>query len=164
MSAKVNTENVRVLHARARVQAIDLDRIGLQLQAQPGWDAERAAQAVEQYRQFLTLVLLNPGQCVTPPGPDADAVWHAHILDTQAYQRDCQRLFGGFLHHRPAHGVTDDEATLTAAAREKTASLLRTYFPETAPSEAPVNREAFCVCLVLGSRDQADDNFTLAAR
>ena len=38
-----------------------------------------------------------------------DEVWHAHILDTQAYGDDCQAAFGFFLHHFPYFGMRDEQ-------------------------------------------------------
>jgi hypothetical protein len=56
--------------------------------------------AEQEYRTFLTLYQQNPGKSVSPT-PAADAFWHAHILDTLKYHRDCLALFGSFLHHVP---------------------------------------------------------------
>merc|ERR1712032_1544424 len=39
-----------------------------------------------------------------------DLVWHEHILDTQQYKMDCQRMFGRYIHHAPAFGDNEDEA------------------------------------------------------
>ena len=33
------------------------------------------------------------------PTIDIDLFWHQHILDTRAYAKDCQKVFGQFLHH-----------------------------------------------------------------
>ncbi len=35
--------------------------------------------------------------------------WHAHILDTMAYHKDCQYLFGRYIHHYPYFGVRSEE-------------------------------------------------------
>jgi len=36
-------------------------------------------------------------------------VWHAHILDTNAYAPDCEKVFGKFLHHFPYWGMRGEE-------------------------------------------------------
>lgn len=57
-----------------------------------------------QYRLFLALQFAYDD---TPLAPTKliDYFWHAHILDTKSYQRDCQHVFGRFLHHNPYLGV-----------------------------------------------------------
>lgn len=37
------------------------------------------------------------------PSQAVDALWHAFILDTVAYQAFCQHAFGRMLHHYPAY-------------------------------------------------------------
>jgi hypothetical protein len=52
------------------------------------------------------------GRKICPNGP-IDAFWHAHILDTSAYEQDCEAVFGELLHHYPyfgMHGPNDAEA------------------------------------------------------
>lgn len=61
-----------------------------------------------EYRRFLTLKLLFPGESLVPCKV-ADEFWHAHILDTEAYIRDCQALFGRYLHHFPYFGIYGEE-------------------------------------------------------
>lgn len=51
------------------------------------------------YRCFLLLARLCPGEPLVP-SPRIDHVWHAHMLDTEAYVTDCRRLLGGILCHR----------------------------------------------------------------
>ncbi|MBF4254538.1 hypothetical protein EA007_27345, partial [Vibrio anguillarum] len=36
-------------------------------------------------------------------------IWHMHILDTRAYMRDCDTLFGEYLHHYPYFGMLGEE-------------------------------------------------------
>jgi hypothetical protein len=73
-----------------------------------GWTDEEAAEAELEYRRFLWLCYLHDG----PAGAlqsDADKLWHHHILDTQAYATDCERIFGGYIHHTPAYSITEAE-------------------------------------------------------
>ncbi len=38
-----------------------------------------------------------------------DKMWHYHILDTRAYCRDCDNVFGGYFHHFPYFGMRSEE-------------------------------------------------------
>jgi hypothetical protein len=127
----------------ARVQALDLDRITRKVGQKQGWDAVRAGEAELQYRHYLTLLLVYPGKQIAPPSKDADEIWHGHILDTPAYQRDCEQLFGHFLHHLPSYG-TPEEKLLMAEAREQSEALFERHFGRKAEGAAET---ALCVCL-----------------
>ena len=56
--------------------------------------------AVKQYKRFLNLKIKYPNLNLVPTD-DIDMIWHAHILDTEQYAKDCANLFGTFLHHNP---------------------------------------------------------------
>ena len=36
-------------------------------------------------------------------------MWHYHILDTRAYCKDSDKVFGGYFHHFPYFGMRGDE-------------------------------------------------------
>jgi hypothetical protein len=137
--------------ALVRVAAIELDRIQAKLRNKRGWSEERAAHAVELYRRFLALLVLDPHQMLAPPSEDADEVWHAHILDTRAYHHACEALFGQYLHHVPSYG-THEEQVLAAVCRERTELVFETHFgtpADKAPAAncvpciaEPINRQA----------------------
>jgi hypothetical protein len=77
-----------------------------------GWTDDEATEAELEYRRFLWLSYQHGG----PAGAlhsDADKLWHHHILDTQAYAADCNRIFGGYLHHTPGYAVTDEARQAT---------------------------------------------------
>jgi hypothetical protein len=63
------------------------------------------------------MILLNPRLVLVPP-PDIDTFWHQHILFTREYARDCERLFGTFLHHRPASGEAGEAELMQRGAME----------------------------------------------
>jgi hypothetical protein len=109
--------------ALERLECIDLGMVRRKL-ADPeegqGWSAEHLDLAEREYRRFLALHLMYPETAVVPCG-FVDEVWHAHILDTQAYGPDCQAAFGFFLHHFPYFGMRD----------EQDATDLRTAYDET---------------------------------
>ena len=65
--------------------------------------------ALEEYKRFLSLKQANPGLSLSP-SELMDAVWHIHILDTKMYAKDCQEIFGRFLHHAPSYGLDESQA------------------------------------------------------
>lgn len=86
----------------------------LMLSRNADWNHERFAAALQEYRRFLTLCRDHPTAKIMAPA-DVDEVWHAHMLDSVHYHRDCQQIFGGYLHHDPCIGerdVTNTQATL----------------------------------------------------
>lgn len=52
------------------------------------------------YKRFLIEAFSNPGKMISP-APDVDIFWHAHILHTRKYQKDCAEFFGKYIHHTP---------------------------------------------------------------
>ena len=85
------------------VEMIDLDRIVWKVindPYKPEMNSDEVLRAVHQYRRFLSLKLRYPKANLVPTD-DIDLIWHTHILDTENYALDCQKLFGSFLHHYP---------------------------------------------------------------
>lgn len=74
-----------------------------------GWTVEKADQVEIWYRQFLLLNFLYYGERSIVPTADVDKMWHAHILDTEKYDEDCQHLFGFKLQHFPYMGLRGAE-------------------------------------------------------
>lgn len=70
----------------------------------PEWDSATADAVELRYKRYLYLLRKHEGQAL-PPSTDIDVFWHAHILDTQAYVRDCTAIFGYYLHHFPYFGI-----------------------------------------------------------
>ena len=105
--------------ALRRVQILDFAMLKSKLVNEMGWTSETCDEAEGLYRRFLALNMRYPGSKICPTGP-VDEFWHAHILDTQAYERDCRTLFGGLLHHYPYFGLRgpDDRADLERAFAE----------------------------------------------
>jgi hypothetical protein len=85
----------------------------------PGWNAETANKAEVKYKMWLFLKLKYQDE-ILPPSREIDLFWHAHILDSHAYFRDTQALFGKYLHHYPYFGMRGkaDEARLATAFEE----------------------------------------------
>jgi hypothetical protein len=86
-----------------------------------GLTASQLDFAEREYRRFLSLHLAHPTVPLVP-NRLVDVMWHAHILDTQRYAMDCERLFGHLLHHDPYVGIggpasEQELATLFAETR-----------------------------------------------
>jgi len=92
------------------VEALNFDRLKWKLceSGEAKMSKEECSLAEREYRRYLTLKVLYPQTELVPSKP-ADEFWHAHILDTAAYQQDCDTVFGYFLHHFPYFGIFGDE-------------------------------------------------------
>lgn len=73
------------------------------------WSEKQIAEAEKWYKRFLATMVLEPDLTQVPNGP-IDEFWHKHILDTAAYHRDCEAIFGHYIHHYPYYGLNGDEA------------------------------------------------------
>lgn len=89
------------------IAALDLDPIAYKLHLDEGWDLSRIDGSIGDYRVFLQALRNAGGQLV--PTRLIDTVWHHHILDTEKYIEDCQRLFGRYVHHYPYSGLFGEE-------------------------------------------------------
>ena len=103
-------------------QAIDeLDFGRIKAKLMRGRDGVIALREVERaeagYRQFLKLAAKYPDAPIVP-SEEVDEFWHMHILDTQRYGADCERIFGYMIHHDPYSGLdgVEDEARHFALA------------------------------------------------
>jgi hypothetical protein len=94
--------------ALRKVEALDFTLLRQKLVEEQGLTPELCDEAEGLYRRFLALSLRYPDRKICPTGP-IDLFWHAHILDTEAYERDCKALFGRFLHHFPYFGLRGPE-------------------------------------------------------
>ena len=91
----------------AAFAALDLAPIKMKLmhvESGEGWSALRADAVEMEYRRFLFLMKKYP-DAEASPTVDVDIFWHYHILDTMKYARDCETVFGYFLHHYPYVGI-----------------------------------------------------------
>jgi hypothetical protein len=90
---------------------LNLDRIKWKL-SEPeegrGWSRELCDYAEIEYKKYLTMVKLFPELDIVP-NKIMDKFWHQHILDTRAYAKDCNTVFGTFVHHYPYFGMYGEE-------------------------------------------------------
>jgi hypothetical protein len=83
-----------------------------------------------EYRKFLALHLAYPADEIVPC-KIVDEIWHQHILDTAAYRRDCDAIFGRFLDHYPYFGMRgEDDAQALVDAYAETLDRYREGFGE----------------------------------
>ncbi len=72
------------------------------------WDLDRAEAALRNYKRYMAVTKALGGVQLVPNG-DIDEIWHMHILDTRAYMKDCNELFGEYMHHFPYFGMLGEE-------------------------------------------------------
>lgn len=115
----------------ADVDELDLTMIKMKLmdaEEGQGWSRQFCDRVETEYRRYLALNRRYPGKSIVP-SKVVDTFWHSHILDTQAYAPDCERLFGFFLHHYPYFGMRDDaDALALGNAYDETLSLYEAHF------------------------------------
>ncbi|MES2801881.1 MAG: glycine-rich domain-containing protein-like [Bdellovibrionota bacterium] len=86
--SKISSNDIQITHSEKR------------------WSRKKANEAVKQYKRYLWLIKkYQKKHKFIPPSYEIDYIWHAHILDTKAYARDCKKAFGKILHHDPYFGV-----------------------------------------------------------
>ncbi|EYF08271.1 glycine-rich domain-containing protein [Chondromyces apiculatus] len=100
--------DAELAHALREVQTLDFTMLKRKLVEENHWTNEMCEEVEGLYRKFLALNKRYPDRKICPSGP-IDEFWHAHILDTHAYARDCERLFGHVLHHFPYFGMRGPE-------------------------------------------------------
>jgi hypothetical protein len=118
--------------AMQRVAQIDLTQINrkLMLEDSARWNDETLAGAEKMYRRFLALHAIFPSTDLVPT-KTLDEYWHQHILDTKKYAKDCDFLFGEFLHHDPYFGINgEQDRMMNQKAFEWTRLLWETSFGE----------------------------------
>lgn len=91
------------------------------------WDEERVARALAEYKQFLALMYWNPDAPLVP-SQDIDDVWHTHVLHTERYRADCERIFGSFQDHSPSSGTSADLEDEFTNDRDETLQLFDEAF------------------------------------
>lgn len=114
--------------ALRRAETIDFTMLKAKLVRDQLMTEELCEEAEDLYRRFLALVVRYPDRIICPTGP-IDTFWHAHILDTHAYERDCTALFGRPLHHFPYFGMRgpEDRADLEHAFQETVDLFIRSF-------------------------------------
>jgi hypothetical protein len=102
-----------------RVSRLDFTMLKRKMIEETDWTSEFCEEVESLYRMFLALNARYPDRKICPTGP-IDEFWHAHIVDTRAYTRDCDQVFGKYLHHFPYFGMRgpEDKVALEDTFRE----------------------------------------------
>jgi hypothetical protein len=128
-AAQAMIENDPALReALDRVNHLDFKMLKIKMIEEHDWTPEFCDEVEALYRRFLALNARFPDRKICPTGP-IDEFWHAHILDTRAYMRDCEEIFGHYLHHFPYFGMRgpEDHAALEKAFRESVELFIRHF-------------------------------------
>jgi hypothetical protein len=88
--------------------------------------------AIFEYKRFLTMKKNFP-KLELSPSPMVDEVWHLHILDTRQYMKDCDRIFGNYIHHSPSFGDSEEEKHHMGDRYEETLRIYEQLFKESPP-------------------------------
>lgn len=75
-----------------------MERLGWTDKLHFGSHPEAIVSPITQYHRFLDLFERNPS-AVLVPNLVVDLGWHTHMLNAEAYQADCMRLFNRYLNH-----------------------------------------------------------------
>ena len=93
------------------IAELDLEMVKMKLrdpEEGKGWSIEDCDYAEVEYKRFLHLNLKHRRKGIVPD-KIIDTIWHYHILDTRAYHRDSEKVFGGYFHHFPYFGMRGDQ-------------------------------------------------------
>ena len=102
------------------------------LAKEEGWSASRAAKVIEEYRKFLYLSQVSPGQA--SPSVAVDRAWHLHLTYTQDYWGDlCDNVLNKPLHHHPSNGAEEDGRFVDQY--RQTRALYKTEFGRPPPKD-----------------------------
>ncbi|TAM51283.1 MAG: hypothetical protein EPN57_18725 [Paraburkholderia sp.] len=133
------------------IDALDFGRIKAKLMHRH--DGVLALRTIERaeagYRQFLKLAAKYPDAPIVP-SKEVDEFWHMHILDTQRYSADCERIFGYMIHHDPYSGIDggEDEARHLALTAHSSELVAYEFGEGTAYCVRPAvmgDAQAYCV-------------------
>jgi hypothetical protein len=115
------------------IECLDFTMVKIKLQdieEGQGWSSDLCDEAEIEYKKFLALKREYPHKEIVP-NHIIDIFWHQHILDTEKYFEDCERVFGYYLHHYPYFGMNgkSDMQNLMNAFDE-TKSIYKLHFSQ----------------------------------
>jgi hypothetical protein len=117
----------------AAIRTLDLESVKLRVmdaELGEGWTREYADSIEIAYKTYLTMLVKYQDHAEDILlAEDVDEFWHTHILQTTKYAKDCQNVFGNFLHHEPHVGeVTAEDHEKRIAMAERTRGLYAREF------------------------------------
>lgn len=89
---------------------LDLEMVKMKLREPEegeNWIHDQGNSAEVEYKRYLNLCK-KYGKGIVP-NKIMDKFWHYHILDTKAYHKDCDTVFGHYLHHFPYFGMRGEQ-------------------------------------------------------
>lgn len=95
--------------AKQLVNEVELETIFLSLQFHISVPDSEKERYVNNYRKWLVLRMFYDRKS-TPPNREIDAMWHEHIIHTDKYIKDCERIYGGYMHHNPSNNPKNPNA------------------------------------------------------
>jgi hypothetical protein len=123
----------------ARLTAYELDDersrfpFSARLARENGWTKLYAKRAIEEYKRFVYLAMVSPGDVT--PSDIVDQVWHLHLTYTRSYWNEmCKDLLGTPLHHGPTQGGSA-EGLRYSVQYEKTIALYEAEFGHLPPAD-----------------------------
>lgn len=108
------------------IESVDFQYIEKRLIKKHRWSPADAKEGIRKYKNFLTLRALHPELKIVPTY-GIDQIWHEHILHTEKYVEDCNRMFGEYFHHHPSE---EDEKEDSSQHFIETARLYERQFQE----------------------------------
>lgn len=115
---KINQQTIN--RAKFKIDSLNLHEVKERVIKEKEWTTEEVDLAEKQYKTFLLIIFLYPGEFFVP-NTKIDAIWHQHILFTQQYAHDCEKIFGYYLHHTPdATELSDQDVTIKVESYERT--------------------------------------------
>lgn len=107
----------------AKIQQFPIDSpqstqpFSAKLASENNWDTSFTKQAIEEYKRFLYLCIVEKG--VMTPSESVDKVWHLHLTYTRNYWDDlCRDTIGKPIHHTPSDGSDGDSSKYSEAYSE----------------------------------------------
>lgn len=110
LEENVFVDDAKIAKAIELINQLDFTDQNATLISYHGWEKEKVFATEAIYRKWLVLHKVYEQEIVIAPNKQLDDYWHFHILDTKKYMKDCEDVFGGYLHHYPYFGLSDAEA------------------------------------------------------
>jgi hypothetical protein len=119
------------------IYTLDLDYLVHRMVNKHKWDLLASQESVRKYKNFLILHYLYPQTSLVPTS-EIDEIWHNHILHTKNYTRDCNQIFGCYIHHNPSSG-SQREREFLSDQYLKTMRLYEEKFEESYGSDLEIS-------------------------
>lgn len=108
------------------IATLDLECVAYKVCRDEGWSVERVDRVEREYRAFWQLIRNSNRVDQIAPTREIDVYWHHHILDTAKYIKDCEAVFGGYLHHYPYSGIfSDEDGAIQSERVARSVSMIR---------------------------------------